>query len=97
MFLDEATCSLDADTEARVLARVLARDATVLSVAHRQAVIAAADRVFVVRDGEVTARPAAQHRPVARRGQPRSQPRPQPQPFHRPAREISACKLQLVR
>jgi ATP-binding cassette, subfamily B, bacterial len=82
LFLDEATCSLDADTEARVLERVLGRDATVLSVAHRPAVIAAADRVFFVSDGEVTARPRSSARTV------------HPQ---RPSREISACKLQLVR
>jgi ABC-type multidrug transport system fused ATPase/permease subunit len=88
LFLDEATCSLDADTEARVLERVLARDATVLSVAHRPAVIAAADRVFFVNAGDVEARPV--HR------RPPSERPVQPQPYHRPAREISACKLQLV-
>lgn len=87
LFLDEATCSLDAATEARVLERVLARDATVLSVAHRPAVIAAADRVLFVSGGEVAAHP----------GRGRAERLVQPRPYHRPARETSACKLQLVR
>jgi ABC-type bacteriocin/lantibiotic exporter with double-glycine peptidase domain len=56
LFLDEATCSLDADTEARVLARIASRGASVLSVAHRTAVIDAADRVFLVAAGVATPR-----------------------------------------
>jgi ABC-type bacteriocin/lantibiotic exporter with double-glycine peptidase domain len=67
LFLDEATCSLDADTEARVLARLGARGATVLSVAHRSAVIDAADRVLLVAAGVVTARSSARSAPLARR------------------------------
>jgi ATP-binding cassette, subfamily B, bacterial len=61
LFLDEATCSLDAETEARVLDNVLATGSTILSVAHRPAVIQAAHRVFVVADGTVVELPSASH------------------------------------
>jgi ATP-binding cassette, subfamily B, bacterial len=55
LFLDEATCSLDADTEARVLDGIRRTRAAVLSVAHRASVIASAARVFWVADGRVRA------------------------------------------
>jgi len=54
LFLDEATCSLDAATESRVLDHVLALGATLVSVAHRPAVIQRAHRVFEVAEGRVT-------------------------------------------
>lgn len=54
LFLDEATCFLDAETESRVLENVLAKSVTVVSVAHRPAVIAAATRVLLVRDGRIS-------------------------------------------
>jgi ABC-type bacteriocin/lantibiotic exporter with double-glycine peptidase domain len=59
LFLDEATCSLDAATESRVLDNLLALHATLVSVAHRPAVIQRAHRVFEVADGRVTLRRAA--------------------------------------
>ena len=89
LFLDEATCSLDADTEARVLRRVLARGATVLSVAHRPAVIAAADRAYVVSDATLTPRQDAHRRQPERAAA--------PHPGHRTATENPPCKLHLVR
>jgi ABC-type bacteriocin/lantibiotic exporter with double-glycine peptidase domain len=57
LFLDEATCSLDAETEQRVLDGVRRSAATVLAVAHRPAVIETADRVFLVEGGAVSSRP----------------------------------------
>lgn len=54
LFLDEATCFLDAATEKRVLDNLLGTGATVVSVAHRPAVIQASHRVFLIRDGRVS-------------------------------------------
>ena len=65
LLLDEPTAGLDADTEAQVLASVreLARDGhLVLMVAHRPAVLAAADRVVTL--------PAPARFPAAEVGQP---------------------------
>jgi ATP-binding cassette, subfamily C, bacterial CydD len=45
LLLDEPTAGLDADTEAEVIARLRATGRTVLLVAHRRALMAAADRV----------------------------------------------------
>jgi ATP-binding cassette, subfamily B, bacterial len=63
LFLDEATCSLDVETESRVLANIARGGATVVAVAHRPAVIQAADRVLHVCDTRVTepVRAAARH------------------------------------
>lgn len=51
MFLDEGTANLDAQTEGRVLETLDGLDVTQVIVAHRQAAIAMADRVFVVAEG----------------------------------------------
>jgi ABC-type bacteriocin/lantibiotic exporter with double-glycine peptidase domain len=91
LFLDEATCSLDAETEARVLAGFARSDATVLSVAHRPAAIAAADRVFVVADGRVTPQPPK----ATSEGRPRHVATNETS--HDEAMENTACKLYLVR
>jgi ATP-binding cassette subfamily B protein len=56
LFLDEATCSLDAETERRVLEGIAQSGATVLAVAHRSAAIDGADRVLTVAGGQVTSR-----------------------------------------
>lgn len=70
LFLDEATCFLDAATEKRVIDNFLRAGVTVVSVAHRAAVIEASGQVFQVRDGRVSAvhgTPAAAKRaPVLR-------------------------------
>jgi ABC-type multidrug transport system fused ATPase/permease subunit len=54
LLLDEATCFLDPPTERRILDNLVHLGVTVVSVAHRPAVIEAADRVFLVRDGQVS-------------------------------------------
>ncbi|MFD3685086.1 ABC transporter ATP-binding protein [Nocardiopsis sp. NPDC058631] len=53
--LDEASAALDAENEALVTAtaRALARDHTVLVIAHRPATVAAADRVVFLDEGRV--------------------------------------------
>jgi len=56
LFLDEATCSLDAQNESRVLSNILSAGTTVVSVAHRAAVIETASRVYEVGGGEVRLR-----------------------------------------
>lgn len=48
LVLDEATCSLDPDTEARVLYNLHGAGVTIVSAAHRHSVLAYADRVFAV-------------------------------------------------
>jgi ATP-binding cassette subfamily B protein len=53
LVLDEATCSLDAKLEQRVIANLSSVPATIVSVAHRQPVIANASRVFRVTAGNV--------------------------------------------
>ncbi|GAB2893993.1 thiol reductant ABC exporter subunit CydD [Streptomyces mayteni] len=59
LLLDEPTAALDGETEAAVVAAIrrLTAGRTVLLVTHRQALLAAADRVFHV---EPTASPAAE-------------------------------------
>ncbi len=54
---DEFTAHLDSETEAAVLdaARKLWRGRTVIVIAHREATIAAADRVVTLREGAVSA------------------------------------------
>jgi ABC-type bacteriocin/lantibiotic exporter with double-glycine peptidase domain len=54
LFLDEATCFLDAANESRVIANFLRAGVTVISVAHRPQVIDASQQVFRVEGGKVT-------------------------------------------
>jgi ABC-type bacteriocin/lantibiotic exporter with double-glycine peptidase domain len=54
LLLDEATCFLDQETESRVIANTLAAGTTLISVAHRQAVIDASGLVYRVEGGKVT-------------------------------------------
>jgi ATP-binding cassette subfamily B protein RaxB len=53
LLLDEATCFLDPETEARVIANTVAAGTILISVAHRQAVIDASDIVYRVEAGQV--------------------------------------------
>jgi ABC-type bacteriocin/lantibiotic exporter with double-glycine peptidase domain len=53
LFLDEATCFLDAETESRVIANFLRAGVTVVSVAHRPRVIEASQQVFRIESGQV--------------------------------------------
>ena len=53
LVLDEATCSLDAVLEQRVIANLSSVPSTSVSVAHRQPIIANASRVFSVTGGSV--------------------------------------------
>lgn len=53
LLLDEATCHLDEETEARIIQNICQTGTTVVSVAHRPAIVSAADRVFVVDHGQV--------------------------------------------
>lgn len=57
LVLDEATSALDAETEATIskTIRKLLKNTTVIVIAHRLSTIQDADRVFVVRDGRITA------------------------------------------
>jgi ABC-type bacteriocin/lantibiotic exporter with double-glycine peptidase domain len=54
LLLDEATSFLDAETEDRVIRNTLQARTTMISVAHRHAVIAASDLVYRVEGGRVT-------------------------------------------
>ncbi len=72
LLLDEATCYLDAATEARVIEATSRAGTTVVSVAHRPAVIGASSQVFLVERGVVSAargdeleRPLPDARPLA--------------------------------
>lgn len=58
MLLDEATAALDAVNEAAVAGaiRELARDRTVIVVAHRLSTVLDADQILVVESGRITAR-----------------------------------------
>ncbi|WP_282776277.1 ABC transporter ATP-binding protein [Nocardia sp. CC201C] len=58
VLLDEATAALDPDNEAAVAAalRTLARDRTVLVVAHRLHTIASADQILVLDEGGIAQR-----------------------------------------
>lgn len=54
LLLDEATCFLDQETEAQVIANTSAAGTTLISVAHRQAVIDGSGLVYRVEAGRVT-------------------------------------------
>ena len=55
LILDEATASLDSETEAEIIAalREAARERTVIAIAHRLALAAAADQVLVLSEGRI--------------------------------------------
>jgi ATP-binding cassette subfamily C protein len=58
LVLDEPNAHLDADGEghlAELLARLKAQGRTIVVVAHRNSILAAADRILVLRDGRVAA------------------------------------------
>jgi ABC-type bacteriocin/lantibiotic exporter with double-glycine peptidase domain len=96
LFLDEATCSLDAQNESRVLSNILNAGTTVVSVAHRAAVIETASRVFEVGGGEVRlrTRPAA---PAQRQLELVPAGSGEPQSGDEPKKGSVPCKLQLAK
>jgi ATP-binding cassette subfamily B protein len=55
LILDEATASVDSDTESRLqqATEVLMRDRTALIIAHRLSTIRAADRILVMSHGRI--------------------------------------------
>ena len=55
MILDEATASIDPLTEAQIREGldVLLRDRTAIVIAHRLSTVRAADRIIVLRQGEI--------------------------------------------
>lgn len=56
LVLDDLSSALDVETERQLWERLLAqRETTILAVSHRRDALARADRVIVLRDGEVTA------------------------------------------
>lgn len=53
VILDEPTSSLDSEREARIFERIRRRVATVIVVTHRETLLAQADRVYRLADGEI--------------------------------------------
>jgi ABC-type bacteriocin/lantibiotic exporter with double-glycine peptidase domain len=64
LLLDEATCSLDAALEQRILRNIEGLRVTTVSIAHRPAAVAFAERVLEVDSGTVVERT-----PVSKRGE----------------------------
>jgi len=58
ILLDEPSSALDTETEARLIERLVPwlKERTALVMTHRRAFVAAADRVFALRDGRIEAR-----------------------------------------
>jgi ABC-type bacteriocin/lantibiotic exporter with double-glycine peptidase domain len=54
LILDEATSALDAHTEAEIFAELLGRGKTLVVVAHRLAVLEAADKIIILDAGHIT-------------------------------------------
>lgn len=61
LILDEATSALDAESEARIVEaiRALRENMTIVVVAHRPAMLAAADHLISIADGQAISHPAA--------------------------------------
>ena len=55
LILDEATAYADPDNEVRIQEALaaLAKDKTVILIAHRLSTVAGADRIFVLKDGKI--------------------------------------------
>ena len=54
LLLDEFTANLDEPGEARIVANLRATEITIIAIAHRPQVIAAADRAYLLRDGKLS-------------------------------------------
>ena len=63
VLLDEATASLDVENETKIQAGIseLVRDKTVLIIAHRMRTVANADKVIVLKDGQVVESGSAEY------------------------------------
>lgn len=53
LLLDEATCSLDLETEARIHANLAPLGCTRIVIAHRLATVMDADRILVLNEGQL--------------------------------------------
>ena len=60
VLLDEATASLDVENETKIQAE-LVRDKTVLIIAHRMRTVANADKIIVLKDGQVVESGSAEY------------------------------------
>ncbi|MDF2670625.1 MAG: ATPase, partial [Paenibacillus sp.] len=60
LILDEATSALDLRTEHKLLIRLTQqlKGTTLIFITHRPTIIQMSDQVFVLKDGQVFARPA---------------------------------------
>jgi len=56
LVLDEATSSLDLDTEAKLHANLASRGCTRIVIAHRLATVRDADKIFVLQNGRIVQR-----------------------------------------
>ncbi|WP_270542750.1 ABC transporter ATP-binding protein [Butyricimonas paravirosa] len=63
VLLDEATASLDVENETKIQAGIseLVRDKTVLIIAHRMRTVANADKIIVLKDGQVVESGSAEY------------------------------------
>ena len=63
VLLDEATASLDVENETKIQAGIseLVRDKTVLIIAHRMRTVAGADKIIVLKDGQVVESGSAEY------------------------------------
>lgn len=63
VLLDEATASLDVENETKIQAGIseLVRDKTVLIIAHRMRTVANADKIIVLKDGQIVENGSAEY------------------------------------